>query len=105
MTVLWVGGLMTYINFNKMRQVIGGSANGGTFDFAMIVMHEMLGHGVNNLHDNFSKTNPTGDTVDYENKIRGELGITNQRLEYETHKDGPRYYINFTNGRIWVPQP
>jgi RHS repeat-associated protein len=98
-------GAMTYVNFNKMQQVIGGNANGGTFNFAMIVMHEMLGHGVNNLHDNFSTTNPTGDTVDYENKIRRELGITNERLEYETHKDGTRYYIKFTNGRIWVPQP
>ncbi|HYC58149.1 MAG TPA: RHS repeat-associated core domain-containing protein [Thermoanaerobaculia bacterium] len=98
-------GVRTFINFNKMRQVSGGNRDGGTFDFAMIVMHELLGHGVNGLHDNYSRTNPSGDTVDYENKIRRELGITNERLEYETQKDGSRYYLKFTNGRVWVPKP
>ncbi|HEV7764118.1 MAG TPA: RHS repeat-associated core domain-containing protein [Thermoanaerobaculia bacterium] len=97
-------GAMTHVNFTKMRQVIGGNNNGGTFDFAMIVMHEMLGHGVNKLKDHYSSTNLTGDTVDYENKIRRELGITNERLEYVNHKDAAGYYINFTNGRIWIPK-
>ncbi len=103
-------GSIIKLNIPLISTVNTGSNAAGTFDASMIAFHELLGHALNGLKDPSDaiiKRMPMykGDTVDYENKIRAELGLP-ARSQYRTEKrsDGT-FYIPFANGPVTTPEP
>jgi RHS repeat-associated protein len=118
-TNVWLGknaGAVTKLNFSDIAQINTGRNDPRTFDAASIVIHEMLGHGVRGLNDfpgsrtnnaEFLRRIPTwkGDVVDYDNKIRQELGLpTRSQYRPEQEEAGQkRTYIPFQNGPVYLP--
>lgn len=102
-------GIIT-INLDRIAEVVTGANASETFDAAMIVFHELLGHALNGFADprpfvleRFPSAK--GDTVKYDNAIRKELGLP-LREQYKTEQDANgKYFIPFDRGRVYVPEP
>ncbi|MFT5618906.1 MAG: RHS repeat-associated protein [Arenicella sp.] len=70
-----------------------------TINFARLLEHEFLGHGVNNLPDDPSYLNPTGQTVDFVNVLRSQMGLIHRSQytvkEANTILSSGRYDMQF----------
>jgi RHS repeat-associated protein len=114
---VWVAqnsGAVTKMNFGDIGQINTGNNPPATFDAASIMIHEMIGHGTKGFEDfpgqrshnqSFLLSHPNwrGAVVDYDNKIRRELGLP-ERSQYRTETDRQnRTFIPFQSGPVYLP--
>jgi RHS repeat-associated protein len=103
-------GPIIKLEMKLISQIKSGKNDPRTMDASMILIHEMLAHGVNKLSDpprsvlrTFAQVR--GSAVDYDNKVRSQLGLpTRSQYRTELGANG-RYFIPFSKGDIYVPEP
>jgi RHS repeat-associated protein len=104
-------GSLIRLDFADMRLINTGNNASGTFDAAMIFLHEGVAHALLGLHDPNKQTllssdpflrKQKGGAVDWENKVRSELGLP-LRSQYRTEDQNGKRYIPFANGPVWLP--
>jgi RHS repeat-associated protein len=103
-------GPIIKLNMKLISQIQPGQNGARTMDASMILIHEALGHGVNSLSDpprGMLQAIPRvkGAVVEYDNRIRTELGLPT-RSQYRTEL-GPNgsYFIPFAKGNVYTPEP
>ncbi len=70
--------------------------NPRTINFARILEHEFLGHGINGTLDNVTHLNPRGDNVDYVNGFRSQMNLIH-RANYIIVPSAKDKWLNMNN--------
>jgi RHS repeat-associated protein len=103
-------GPLINMNMERISQVNTHGLAAETMDASMILMHELLGHALKGLHDpaaSMLRQVPSmrGETVDYDNKIRTELGLPERRQYLTQTRSNGTFFIPFQGANVDVPEP